>query len=427
MAPDLRTLGARVRALQDGQLRDAVDLERGQRRLLAAAQGPLGRAPRRRAALVVAFAAVGLIAIGAGTWWRTPAPLRFQIGAGERGRAGDWIVAGEGAPVPLRFADGTELVLMPGTRSLVSGIDEAPRVVVAQGRVRASVIPRASRHWRLQAGPFEVIVTGTKFDLDWQAEGERLSIVLREGKVLVSGPVVGHQRAVSAGETLRVSTDGAMTVAAEAGPLATARDDAAPAAVEAPAGNVVVRRHDPLPAPRRPAQAAAEKAAEAPAPSPFALARANRYAEALAAAEQQGFERLCRSAGAADLVALGDAARLAGNPDRAQVAYTAVRARFDGPLAAQVAFLLGRLSLYERREYAAAARLFDAYLREQPDGPYAREAAGLRAEALDLAGDHAAARSAAASYLARFPDGPFAPRARTLRGSEGRGPAKPDE
>ena len=126
-------------------------------------------------------------------------------------------------------------------------------------------------------------------------------------------------------------------------------------------------------------------------------------------------------------MALGDAARLAGNPDRAQVAYAAVRARFDGPLAAQVAFLLGRLSLHERREYAAAARLFDAYLREQPDGPYAREAAGLRAEALDLAGDHAAARSAAASYLARFPDGPFAPRARALRGSEGRGPAEPDE
>ena len=86
-------------------------------------------------------------------------------------------------------------------------------------------------------------------------------------------------------------------------------------------------------------------------------------------------------------MALGDAARLAGNPDSAQAAYAAVRARFDGPLAAQVAFLLGRLSLYERGEHAAAARLFDAYLREQPDGPYAREAAGLRAEALDLAGD----------------------------------------
>jgi len=417
--------------MQDGQLLDAVDLERGRQRLLDAARGPLGRAPRRRAALVVAFAAFGLIAIGAGAWWRTPTPLRFEIGVGERGRIDDWITADNGASVPLRFADGTELVLMPGTRSLVAGSDEAPRVVVEQGRVNVSVVPRASRHWRLQAGPFEVIVTGTKFDLDWQPEGERLSIALREGKVLVSGPVVGHQRAVRAGETLRVSTDGAMTVVAEAASPAPARDNAAPAAVEARAGTEVVRRHGPPPVPRRTAQEGAEKAAakapEEAAPSPFALARANRYAEALAAAEQQGFEGLCRSAGAADLMALGDAARLAGNPDRAQVAYTAVRARFDGPLAAQVAFLLGRLSLYERGEYAAAARLFDAYLREQPDGPYAREAAGLRAEALDLAGDRAAARSAAASYLARFPDGPFAPRARALRGSEERGPAKPDE
>lgn len=430
MAPDLKTLGARVRAAQDGQLLDAVDLERGRQRLLDAAR-PLGHVPRRRAALVVAFAAVGLIAIGAAAWWRTPGPLRFEIGAGERGRIGDWIAADKGASVPLRFADGTELVLMPGTRSLVGGIDEAPRVVVEQGRVRVSVIPAASRRWRLQAGPFEVIVAGTKFDLDWQPEGERLSIALREGKVLVSGPVVGRERAVRAGETLRVSTDGAMTVVAEAASPATARDNAAPAAVEAPAGAEVVRRHGPPPVPRRRAQAAAEKppeqAAEEAAPSPFALARANRYAEALAAAERQGFEGLCRSAGAADLVALGDAARLAGSPDRAQVAYAAVRARFDGPLAAQVAFLLGRLSLHERREYAAAARLFDAYLREQPDGPYAREAAGLRAEALDLAGDRAGARAAAASYLARFPDGPFAPRARALYGSDGRGPAKPDE
>ena len=182
--------------------------------LFHAARGPLDRAPRRRAALIVAFAAVGLIALGAGAWWRTPAPLRFEIGAGERGRIGDWIAADEGASVPLRFADGTELVLMPGTRSLVGGSDEAPRVVVERGRVRASVIPRASRHWRLQAGPFEVIVTGTKFDLDWQPEGERLSIALREGKVLVSGPVVGHQRPVGAGETLRVSTDGAITIVA---------------------------------------------------------------------------------------------------------------------------------------------------------------------------------------------------------------------
>ena len=276
-------------------------------------------------ALVVAFAVVGLIAIGAGAWWRTPAPLRFEIGAGEQGRVGDWIAADKGASVPLRFADGTELVLMPGTRSLVAGIDEAPRVVVGQGRVQASVIPRTSRHWRLQAGPFEVIVVGTKFDLEWQPEGERLSIALREGKVLVSGPVVGHQRAVSAGETLRVSTNGAMTVVAEAASPAPVRDNAASAAVEAPAGTAVVRRHGPPPVPRRPAQEAAEKAAEQAAPSPFALARANRYAEALTAAERQGFEGLCRSAGAADLVALGDAARLAGNPDRAQVAYTAVR------------------------------------------------------------------------------------------------------
>ncbi len=254
MAPDLKTLGARVRASQDGQLLDAVDLERGRQRLLDAARGPLGRAPRRRAALVVAFAAVGLIAIGAGAWWRTPGPLRFEIGAGERGRIGDWIAADKGASVPLRFADGTELVLMPGTRSLVGGIDEAPRVIVGQGRVRASVIPRASRHWRLQAGPFEVIVAGTKFDLDWQPEGERLSIALREGKVLVSGPVVGRERAVRAGETLRVSTDGAMTIVAEAASPATARDNAAPAAVEAPAGTEVVRRHGPPPVPRRPAR-----------------------------------------------------------------------------------------------------------------------------------------------------------------------------
>jgi TolA-binding protein len=66
-----------------------------------------------------------------------------------------------------------------------------------------------------------------------------------------------------------------------------------------------------------------------------------------------------------------------------------------------------------------AAQWFDTYLREQPQGLLAREAAGRLIESYRASGNASAAQTAAARYLARYPHGPHASLARqalTARG-----------
>lgn len=93
-----------------------------------------------------------------------------------------------------------------------------------------------------------------------------------------------------------------------------------------------------------------------------------------------------------------------------------LRRRFPGTHeSARAAFLLGGLHLDPALAApATAARYYELYLREAPDGSLANEARGRRAEALHAAGDRAAARGAAQDYLLHDPDGAFAPFARGI-------------
>ncbi|MGC4067479.1 MAG: hypothetical protein QM784_23090 [Polyangiaceae bacterium] len=61
-----------------------------------------------------------------------------------------------------------------------------------------------------------------------------------------------------------------------------------------------------------------------------------------------------------------------------------------------------------------AARWFSAYLAEQPQGNFAREASGRLVESLHRAGHFAEAQRAAKRYLAVYPTGPHASFAKSL-------------
>jgi TolA-binding protein len=147
------------------------------------------------------------------------------------------------------------------------------------------------------------------------------------------------------------------------------------------------------------------------------LAAAGKYRRALEAAERGGFERECERASAEDLVALGDAARFAGQPARAVQALQALRKRFPSdPRSGAAAFELGRVAFDQQASFGEAAKWFAIYLRERPHGSLAREASGRLMESLSKAGDNAGARDAAAKYLARYPSGPHSELARKLVG-----------
>jgi len=329
--------------------------------------------------------------------------LRFEV-AGRAGEAGVTLTAQASSPLPLHFSDGSVLTFQPRAQARVARLfDNGAELLLASGRVLADVRHTGQARWTLAAGPFKVRVTGTRFAAEWQPTSGRLAIEMFEGSVIVEGPSLGTGLALTSGQSLDVGVSS---------PAVLAR---APTTEHAPVLAEVAP--DTVPSAPAPAAAPAEHPVAAPtrpAPSWSDLASHRRYAEALAAAEREGFLRLCRQLDAVGLLALGDAARYASSPNRARQAYQALVRRFARDQRSQDAlFALGRLES-ESGSPAAAARWFERYLGSAGNPPLAEEAAGRLVELYDRAGDREAATRAARDYLDRHPDGLRAALARRI-------------
>ncbi len=362
--------------------------------------GPLRSAAR----LAVALAATLVLSVVVWTGYRQHARIRFDTGSEHAaGQVGVLLSSPGSEPLPIRFSDGTSLSMAAATLARVTETtSRGATVLLEEGSLSCAVVHRDASRWQVAAGPYTVLVTGTRFDVRWSAAEQTFALDLHEGSVTVLGPSLGAtgRRRVLAGESLRVSVPATPTeapapgqpLAAPLGPIATnpaARGDA----VRIGVGDTDGTGHG----------------------SWKQLAVEGRYPDALAAAEGGGFEATCRRASAADLLLLGETARFAGSPARAEQALRLVRARPGAKHeAAMSAFNLGRIEYDDRRNYSAAARWFQSYLREEPAGGLAREAAGRLIEAQKAAGDMSAARESASAYLAKYPAGPHAGLARTI-------------
>ncbi len=339
-------------------------------------------------------------------------PLAPAKGTGTPGVPGQWVAAATAERLPLRFSDGSLVRLEPSARARVVDVTDAGgRVALESGTVHAEIVHREGTRWSVDAGPFEVRVTGTQFDVAWDPSHRQLTIALLEGSVAVSGCDLAHPRVVAAGETFHATCHDDAPVGAQ-GPTS------APVALSAPPAEAPPTvAPSPLRTASTPSRAAAPSAGLAPPETPTwrEVLALGRYAEALRLAESVGLSSVCSSADAGTLMELADAARFAGRADRANVILLEVRRRFPGDSrAATAAFNLGRIAFDDDAAFADAARWFDGYLTQLPDGPLAREASGRRMEALEKSGDHAGAVRAAKAYLAAFPSGPHAQLARSL-------------
>ncbi|HEY8073270.1 MAG TPA: FecR family protein [Labilithrix sp.] len=209
MGGRLTDLGAEVSASLD-RARVANGAAERVRARLAAGEPPRARASRIRwevlAGAVAAAAAVVLgIALG-----RQPAPrteaLTFHVAQAERGVVGAFLAAPAEREMPLAFSDGTNIRLAPLAKARVSEVGpNGARVLLESGVVHAEVVHRPDAHWSVDAGPFEVRVTGTKFDVAWDPSEASIVVELREGSVVVTGCTLGEGRRVVAGEKLHVS------------------------------------------------------------------------------------------------------------------------------------------------------------------------------------------------------------------------------
>jgi len=404
-------LGPKVRDALDSTGGDAAGVIRAAREGLLAwvANGELGRAwPEGRRRWTSARAIVlGLAGLAAATavvvWWRLP--VTFRVGPdGPAGRLGDLIEAAGTAPVPLRFSEGSSIVVGARGRLRVLAADAGgARLLVERGPADVAIRhrPRRGTRWQLEAGSFRVLVTGTRFHVDFSPERQTLAIDQQEGAILVSGPCLPEPLRVEAGQTARLSCL----------PVASPPADEPASTAPAPIGT----RAAPVAAPAAAAVAASPPLAPATRVGWRELIAAGRYAEGLRAAERAGFARACQSAAESELAALADAARFSGRQARAVEALQALRRRYPrSEAAATAAFALGRIAFEQGGSYDAAVRWFSTYAAERPSGPLIGDAVGRLMEARQRAGDRAGARADAERYLGRFPEGPYAGFARAI-------------
>jgi transmembrane sensor len=356
--------------------------------------------------------------------------LSFVVGdnTGEKpGATGAFLAAPPAAEMPLTFSDGSKVRLAPSARVRVTEVARSgARVLVESGDVHVSVVHRDDTKWWVEAGPFEVRVTGTKFDVHWDPASTGLVVRLEEGSVYVRGcNLLGEEgRLLHAGEQLDVSCKDRVQ---QVKPIASAASPSTVTTEASEPNNTVTPSALPdappaTSAPAVPASASASALEKQPdttsgrgSQNAIDLARRGSHVEAIMAAEANGFAPTCDSLSGPELVVLADSARYAGRFERATEALEAARRRFPGSDAAgTAAFELGRIAMDVRRDLAAGGDHFETYLRERPNGSLAREALGRALEARHRSGDNVRAERLAVRYLATYPDGPFAKLARKI-------------
>jgi ferric-dicitrate binding protein FerR (iron transport regulator)/TolA-binding protein len=410
-------------ALQDEQRRasGAVAKARARYRLT------LEEGARPRAARFVALIAVPSLAVASFLVWLVlrPAAMTFAVGGTAEGRVGAALTTLE-SPLPLRFSDGSEVELRADPHSgaamrVVELRRDGARVTLESGRADVHVVHRQNTQWLVSAGPYDVRVIGTRFVVAWNPETQGFALSLAEGRVEVSGGSLPAPVVVLEGQTLQVDPRaGSFRLANEQREVppdnAGALPDSTPPLVPTPSSGASASEPmgggaNPDPDSRPPDRRRVSKEER---PTWLELATAGKYVEALAAAEGEGFGKICERAALPELVSLAQAARFARDTARSRQALQAARTRFaSDPKAAVATFLLGRLAL-EGRDFVAAERHFRDYLAAHPRGPLAAEVYGRLLETLEDGGHHESARNEAVRYLEQFPHGSYATMAKKI-------------
>ncbi|MEO6600193.1 MAG: FecR domain-containing protein [Polyangiaceae bacterium] len=416
-SPDPRRLGALTELLGGAvEPPTAAQLDQGLSRIRARV---LGRTRSRINVRLALLAAALLVCTLLGVVLvprflaRSSVPLPVAVTRVDGGRIieGGYLSEVGDAGVTLLFNEGSRFALAPGTRGRLQAVTAAgARLTLDYGTASFRITPNLDHRWWVEAGPFLVSVRGTDFTVIWDPTSEQFAVKLRQGRVAVSGPLLGEELILRPGQNLSVNLPKGQTVITDgraeklrppadslAAPLATASTSLANPAAQAPS-----------------AQSSASVRAGSERQWGTAVAK-GEWDRILADVERAGVEASLRSLSSDELFALADAARYRRRPDLARSALLTQRQRFpNSPRASDAVFLLGRVEELRPGAEVTAIKRYDEYLARAPSGTYAAEALGRKMILVkDLRGADGA-REVATQYLKRFPHGSYADAARSL-------------
>lgn len=351
----------------------------------------IGR-PRSRFGILALASALSLAAAGSAVvvGWSKPT-LEYNVLGGT---VEDRVIRTDSQPATLSFSDDSYIQIEPHSTLSVNVIGANKAVTrLSNGKLHVRVKHDARTDWRFLAGPYELRVVGTRFELAWDPSLERLSVVMYEGELLVSGPSE-RTRSLRAGEKLTLEKRVAV---AEQTPRSPVVDAPVPVAPEPGKGDT-----------------SASKAASGSSLSWAQLVAKGRFDEVVQAAEAMGIDAALQRRDASDLHALAQAARYAGHGELALRTWQIMRQRFAGQsVASQAAFFLGR-SFDEQGQGTLALKWLDVYLGEAPSGVYAADALGRKLSLVQRREGGERAKAVAREYLKRFPSGSYAKTARDM-------------
>jgi transmembrane sensor len=394
----MNDLFSRLGQAQDQALRAELALPLPERRT-----APPALPSTRRPVSVAGYGVMGLagmLAVAAAVAVFATGPRRntLTVIAGALPVAERATLAAAEIDVPLHFSDGSVATLLPGGTARVLKLERhGAEVELIDGQLTAHIVHAERTRWVFRAGPFSVLVTGTRFDVAWSAKARRLTVALHEGGVTVDGAVLGAGLPLRAGQELAVGLNDATVRVQALGTAESLMDASNVAPVELPAANDEA------------APVLGETSSRAGATETWlALAERGAHAEAWRLARRIGIDNLSQSLEPAGLLALADVARYAGATDDARQMFLALVKRFPRHhLTGDAVFSLGRLAS-DAGDSAAATAWFARYRRGWPSGALVAEATGRLLEAALAGEDTAAAIRAAKDYLERAPEGPFA-------------------
>ena len=359
---------------------------------------------RRRRAQVGGALSAAMVVLALTMWFgfRDPAITYSVVGAAVVD--GDHIVSGK--RTALRFSDGSEFALQPGTDARVSEVSPKGGHVKLVGAAHVAIAKKPGASWTVLAGPYTVRVTGTAFDVSWSAQEQTFELSMKSGSVIVEGPLIDGGIALKRGQRLSGGLGSRKLVVEDIKPDAPSSATAAVEPVPSDGPSSGVR--------------SGQKAQELGWAK--SVAQGN-FADVLAEAEKRGMDHTIATAPLGELTALADAARYGRRTALAKRVLNAARTRFPGSRSAiEAAFFLGRIA---EDEGGDAITWYDRYLSESGGGAYASQALGRKMMLVYGRGGADKTQKLADDYVSRYPRGPYAAAAKKILAEQSRSEPTP--